>query len=493
MEDPPAPPLILVTGATGYVGGRLVPRLVEAQYRVRCLVRDPTRVAGREWRRAVEVVTADALRPEPLPAAFQNVTAAYYLIHSMAGGAHFAERDVAAARHFGRAAAQAGVKRIIYLGGLGDPATDLSPHLRSRQQTGAALREGGVPVTEFRAGVIVGSGSLSFELVRSLTERMPLIICPKWVFTRTQPIAIRNVLDYLVAAFTVPESADRVIEIGGADVLTYADMILHLARARGLKRVLVPVPFLTPRLSSLWIHLVTPVPAQIARPLVEGLRNEVIVRNDLARQLFPNIRLTSYDDAVAQALATLESGWVLTRWSDALSSSPGAHKPVELAAREGLITERRQLDVWAGREAVYRSIQMLGGEAGWLYMDWAWRARGLLDRLAGGVGLRRGRRDPELLRVGEALDFWRVEALEPNRLMRLRAEMKLPGRAWLEFEICKTEGGRTQLAQTAFFAPKGLAGLAYWYILYPFHRLIFSGMIRRIAHNAEALQRQHAG
>jgi uncharacterized protein YbjT (DUF2867 family) len=399
----------------------------------------------------------------------------------MGGGNDFSERDLLAARNCAEAARSAGVRRIIYLGGLGDPQAELSAHLRSRQETGAALREAGVPVTEFRAAVIVGSGSLSFEMIRYLTERLPVMICPRWVFTRVQPIAIRNVLDYLVAALDSPDSAGRVLEIGGQDVLTYADMMMGYARARGLKRWLISVPVLTPRLSSYWVHLITPIPSVIARPLIKGMGNEVVVRDDTARRLFPAIELLDYATSVRLALGKIESRGVETAWSDALTSSQGEKTPVALLTSEGMIIERRRRAVAADSEVVFRSFARLGGDRGWLYLDWTWQLRGMIDRLCGGVGMRRGRRDPENLRVGDALDFWRVEAVEPGQLVRLRAEMRVPGRAWLEFQATAHPDGTTLLTQTAFFEPKGLSGLLYWYLLYPVHRLIFSGLIRRIA------------
>ena len=476
--------LILVTGATGYVGGRLVPRLLEAGYRVRCLVRDPARLQGRAWLPQVETVSGDVLQPQSLLAAMQGVNAAYYLVHSLGGGSDFSGRDLLAARQCAEAAKAAGVQRIIYLGGLGDPESNLSPHLRSRQETGAALREAGVPVTEFRAAVIVGSGSLSFEMIRYLTERLPVMICPRWVFTRVQPIAIRNVLDYLVAALESAESAGRVLEIGGKDVLTYAGMMSGFAKARGLKRRLISVPVLTPRLSSYWVHLVTPIPAAIAQPLIKGLGNEVVVRDDSVRRLFPAIDLLDYATAVRLALGKIETHGVETVWSDALTSSQGQTKPLALITNEGMILERRQRTVAAAPEAVYRSFAALGGDRGWLYLDWTWQLRGMIDRLCGGVGMRRGRRDPAELRVGDALDFWRVEAVAPGSSIRLRAEMKVPGRAWLEFRSVARYDGNTVLTQTAFFEPKGLWGLLYWYVLYPVHSLIFSGLIRKIASDA---------
>jgi uncharacterized protein YbjT (DUF2867 family) len=480
---------ILVTGATGYIGGRLVPRLLEAGYAVRCLVRDPSRLQGRPWLGQVEVVVGDCLRPDTLPRVMPGVEAAFYLVHSMAGGHDFEERDVLAARHFAAAAKGAGVRRLLYLGGLGDPATALSDHLRSRQHTGAVLRESGLPVTEFRAAVIVGSGSLSFEIIRYLTERLPIMICPRWVYARAQPIAIRDVLAYLLAALESPDSAGRTLEIGGADVLTYGEMLQGYARARGLRRWLVPVPVLTPRLSSYWVHLVTPVPAAIAGPLIEGLRNDVVIRDNAARALFPQIQPLDYATAVRLALKTLETGHVETSWSDALASSQRDFTPVQLATLEGMILERRQRAVAAPPEAVFRAVSRLGGPTGWLCWNWAWRLRGAIDRLLGGVGLRRGRRDLETVRVGDAVDFWRVEVVEPGRRLRLRAEMKVPGRAWLEFGVEPRGDGGAVLTQTAFFAPRGLAGLIYWYALYPIHALIFSGLVRRLGRLAEGLAR----
>jgi uncharacterized protein YbjT (DUF2867 family) len=477
---------ILVTGATGYVGGRLVPRLLAAGHSVRALARDPARLAGRSWAGAVEVARGDVLRAETLAPALAGIDVAYYLVHAMGAAAGFEQRDVAGARAFGQAARAAGVGRIVYLGGLGDDAADdLSAHLASRHATGDALREGGVPVTELRAAVIVGSGSVSFEIVRYLTERLPLMICPRWVYRRTQPIAVRDVLAYLVAALDAPESAGKVVEIGGADVLTYAEMILGYARARRLRRVLLPVPVLTPRLSSHWVHWVTPIPKEIAQPLIEGLRSEVVVRTPLARELFPAIRPLSYDEALRAALAKLDAGALESRWTDALATSQRDGVAVALETREGLVAERREVVVAAPPEATFAVFSGLGGERGWLAGNFLWRVRGALDRLLGGVGLRRGRRHPDELRVGDALDFWRVEAVEAGRLVRLRAEMRVPGRAWLELEALPAPGG-SRLVQTAFFAPRGLAGLAYWWVLYPVHAVIFSLLARRIAARAEA-------
>ena len=479
-------PLIAVTGATGYIGGRLVPRLLEAGVRVRCLVRDARRLEGRPWRAAVEAVEADPLHAESLPAALRGVAVAYYLIHSMAGGRNFAAQDLEAARNFSHAARAAGVGRIIYVGGLGDPAADLSHHLKSRQATGDALRTAGVPVTEFRAGVIVGAGSLSFEMIRYLTERVPFMICPRWVYTRTQPIAIRHVLEYLLAALHQPASAGRIIEIGGSDVVTYGDMMRIYAEVRGLRRSLIPVPVLTPRLSSYWVHLVTPVPAAIAQPLIAGLGSEVVVRDaTVARELFPDIHPFDYRTAVALALARLEAGQVETAWSDALASSLSREQPVRLTSQEGMIVEQRRAESAAEPGAVYRVFSALGGARGWLVWNGLWHLRGGLDRLLGGVGMRRGRRDAREVRVGDAVDFWRVEAVEPDRLVRFRAEMKVPGRAWLQFHVEPRAGGGSVVTQTAFFAPKGLSGTLYWYALYPLHAVIFGDMIKAVVRAAE--------
>lgn len=474
---------VLVTGATGYVGGRLVPRLLEEGYRVRVLVRGGAdRLRGRPWADDVEVVKGDALDPASLVPALAGVDAAYYLIHSMGGSGEFGERDRTSARNFGVVAAMQGVRRIIYLGGLGDPSANLSKHLRSRQETGEVLRASGVPVTEFRAGMVVGSGSLSFEMLRHLTERLPVMICPQWVYTRSHPIAIRDILQYLISTLTVPESAGRIIEVGGTDVLTYADMMYAYARERRLTRKLIPVPVLTPALSSHWVHWMTPVPVGIARPLILGLRNELVADDELARRLFPDIEPMGFQESVKLALDRIRIGEVETIWSDALASSMGDVPPVLFTQEQGMFIERRQLRVHARPHAVYRVFAGIGGKRGWPAFNWLWELRGLLDRMVGGVGMRRGRRHPEELREGDALDFWRVERVRPDRSILLRAEMKVPGRAWLAFEaIPADDGEQTDLVQTAYFAPRGLFGLLYWYGVYPLHGVIFSHMIRNLA------------
>ena len=479
---------VLVTGATGYIGGRLAPRLIEEGYRVRVLARSRSRILSRSWAEDVDVVEGDAHNRETLSEALSGVDYAYYLIHSMGSGPQFHELDTVLARTFGKAAGKADVKRIIYLGGLGDPEADLSKHLRSRQETGQALREGGVPVTEFRAAVIVGSGSISFEMVRYLVERLPIMVCPKWIYSRIQPIAISDLLDYLAAALDVPESAGKIIEIGGTDVTTYKGMMLGYAEARGLRRRIIPVPVLTPRLSSYWVHLVTPIPARISVPLIDGLRNDIVVTDGQARELFPVIEPQDYGMAIRRVMDDLYQGRIETAWSDAQGSSTATENPVRLDVQEGMILERRRCKVDAPAIDVYKVFSGIGGDRGWYHANWLWRLRGIFDRVLGGSGLRRGRRHPDELRVGDALDFWRVEALEDSRLVRLRAEMKLPGRAWLQYEVWEDDDGNTQLEQTAAFIPKGLAGLAYWHALYPLHGWIFGGMLREIARRSVALR-----
>ncbi len=479
------PQTILVTGATGYIGGRLAPLLLQKGHPVRVLVRSRRRALSRPWSNHVEIAVGDALKPETLPDAMRGVHTAYYLIHSIAGPSGFEQLDIQAARNFGEAAKQAGVQRIIYLGGLGDPQADLSPHLRSRQQTGDALRESGVSVTEFRAAVIVGSGSISFEMIRHLAERLPLMVCPKWVYSRIQPIAIDDLLQYLVSALDTPESHGRTIEIGGADVTTYRGLMLGYARARGLRRYMIPVPVLSPRLSSYWVHWFTPIPAKITHALVEGLRNEVIVTNDLSRTLFPHVKPRDYSAAIEAVIQDLDEGRIDTSWSDAADLADEAETHVRLESRQGVIIESRRRMINASPADVYKVVAGIGGRRGWFFANWTWSLRGMVDRLLGGAGLRRGRRHPDRLRVGDALDFWRVESIEPNRLIRLKAEMKLPGRAWLQYEIRESPTGATQLEQTAAFIPKGLPGLAYWYGLYPVHSWIFSGLIKAIARRAQ--------
>ena len=478
--------LILVTGATGYVGGRLVPRLLEAGYRVRCLVRDPGRLQGRPWVKRVEVVSGDALSKAPLLAAMQGVSVAYYLIHGKQGGQTHAKRDLEVARNFAEAAREANVERIIYLGELVDPTADLSPYLRARHETGYRLRYSSVPVTEFRAGMIIGSGSALFEMVRYLTEREPLLICPAWFFSEAQPIAIRDVLSYLIEALKAPESIGSLIEIGGPTRLTYADMLLGYAQERGLKRKLIRTPFYAPRLSAYWVHMVTPIHWRVVLPLIEGLRARLIVRDGAARRLFPQIKPIDFQTAVHLALGRVLRDNVETSWTDALVTVQGDVKPYQFVVEEGMFLERRQVLLDLSPEQVFRSYTGIGGERGWLYMDWAWGIRGWMDKAVGGVGLRRGRRHPDEIRAGESLDFWRVEEVEKNRRMLLRAEMKLPGKAWMEFES-EPQDAKTLLTVTAYFDPHGLFGFLYWYAMWPFHKFIFDGLTRRVASRARVL------
>ncbi|MDP9106555.1 MAG: SDR family oxidoreductase [Candidatus Eremiobacteraeota bacterium] len=474
---------VLVTGATGYIGGRLVPALTQAGYAVRCFARDAARLTDRFP--GVEVAAGDVFDRESLIAAMQGCDVAYYLIHSMSDARRdFTRRDREAATIFGEAARTAGIERIVYLGGLGEDGTRLSQHLRSRHEVGALLGAAGVPVTEFRAAIIVGSGSVSFEMVRYLTERLPVMIAPKWVTTRIQPIHVRDVIAYLVAALAAPESTGRIVEIGGSDVLTYGDMMRRYARIRGLARKLLIVPVFTPRLSSYWVHIVTPIPASIARPLIDGLANEVVVRDDAARRLFPAIVPIGYDDAVSRALDRSEADGPETTWFDAfdVKTLPGQFS----GATQGMLVDRRERVTTAAPRDVFRVFTSLGGKRGWLYADWMWELRGVLDRLVGGIGTRRGRRSATSLRVGDAVDFWRVEAYRPYELLRLRAEMKLPGEAWLEFETTTRDDGSTSLKQTAFFDPRGAFGFLYWYAVLPFHEFIFGNMASRIVAQAEA-------
>lgn len=473
---------VLVTGATGYIGGRLVPRLIDGGHDVRCYARDSARLVDRFP--GIEIAEGDLFDRDALARGLANCDLAYYLVHSMVGkrSGEFEQSDREAATLFARTAREAGVKRIVYLGGLGREGTHLSKHLRSRQEVGELLRSCGAIVTEFRAAMIVGSGSASFEMMRYLTERLPIMIAPKWVETPCQPIAVRDVLAYLTAELERDPSESETVEIGGADVLSYEQMMMRYAAIRGLQRKVIRVPFFSPRLSSGWIHLVTPIVSSVARPLVDGLRTPVVVTDDRARRMFPNIVPLGFDESVRRALDRYSTVGPETTWFDAFDVRK---LPQEYAGSEqGMLIDRRQVATPSSSHALFDVFTSLGGTRGWLYADRLWWLRGILDRLVGGVGLRRGRRSPTELRVGDALDFWRVEAWERDRLLRLRAEMRLPGRAWLQFEAVPGEAG-SHLRQTAFFEPKGLLGYAYWYAVMPFHGAIFGTMAARIAGEAE--------
>ena len=478
---------VLVTGATGYIGGRLVPRLLADGHRVRCVARDPSRLAGRDWV-GVEVVGGDLSDPSVLPVVLDGIDVAYYLVHSMAEGAEFRERDRAMARDFGRAAAAAGVGRIVYLGGLGRPEEVRSRHLVSRQEVGRTLAAAGVPVVEFRAAVIVGSGSASFEMIRHLVERLPFMITPKWVDTNCQPISVRDVLDHLLIVLDRPE-ATGVFEIGGRDVLSYREMMLRYARVRGLRRKIIALPVPRPQLSGLFVGLVTPIPYRIAHPLIQSLRTEVVVRDQRAKEVFA-IEPMGYDEAVERAVARIDADDVATTWASSLASlGHGVVEGRELSAHEGMLFERHRTRVTAPPERVFEVITALGGDGGWPAGNSLWQLRGLIDRLCGGVGMRRGRRHPRELLPGDPLDFWRVERIEAPHVLRLRAEMKLPGRAWLQFEVLPDVVG-ARVEQTAFYDPHGIMGYAYWYAVRPFHRFVFPGLLSAIRNRAEATERR---
>jgi len=469
--------LILLTGATGYVGGRLLQVLEQHGYRIRCMARRPEILAPKVAP-STQVVKGDALDRKGLQSALQGVSVAYYLVHSMGSEGSFEENDRKAARNFGEIAKAAGVERIIYLGGLGNDEETLSPHLRSRQEVGQILRQSGVPLLEFRASIVIGSGSLSFEMIRSLVERLPIMIAPKWVSVSAQPIAIEDLVAYLTAALFVPVSDYRVYEIGGADQMSYADIMRTYARCRNMRVRMIPVPVLTPYLSSLWLGLVTPLYARIGRKLIESIVHSTVARNDAVLKTF-DIQPMGVEDAIHRALANEDKDFAETRWSDAISSSGKMLSwfGVRFGSR---LVDSRTARVTAPPALAFKPIQRIGGDTGWYAWNWLWRLRGGLDLLVGGVGMRRGRVHSEILRVGDTVDFWRVEEYDLNHRLLLAAEMKLPGRAWLEFEVSGDDFSST-IRQTAIFDPVGLLGRMYWYALYPLHQLVFAGMVRGIA------------
>ena len=480
--------LILLTGATGYVGGRLLSLLQQQSIHVRCVTRRAEALRDRV-NATTEVVQGDVFDPQSLQSAFEGVDSAYYFVHSMGDNRDFESQDRIAAENFAKAATHAGVRRLVYLGGLGNPDEKLSKHLRSRQETGDVLRAHHSQVIEFRASIVIGSGSLSFEMIRALVERLPIMICPRWVQVKAQPIAIEDLLAYLLAALQLPISASQVYEIGGPDQVSYGQIMHEYARQRGLTRWMIPVPLLTPYLSSLWLGLVTPLYSRVGRKLVESLRNPTLVSNNLAEAVF-SVRPRSVRDAIARALVNEDREFAETRWSDALSSA--GHSQSWGGDRFGSrLVDSRTITVTVPPEQAFAPIRRIGGRTGWYYGNWLWSLRGFLDLLIGGVGVRRSRRDPDNLHVGEPLDFWRVEFFEPNHRLRLQAEMKLPGRAWLEFEVNPCKQGST-IRQTAIFDPLGLAGLLYWYGIYPLHQLVFAGMLRNLARAAESSDRDSA-
>lgn len=493
--------LVLVTGASGYIGGRLVGELLRAGFRVRCLARTPAKLDQSVWRDEIEVVQGDI--EGDLSAAMRSVAAVYYLVHSIGEGPDWTSREAAAAENVRDAASAAGVQRIVYLGGLGGgPGTDaeLSPHLQSRHRVGELLASGDVTVVELRAAVIIGSGSASFEMLRYLVEVLPVMVTPKWVDTRCQPIAVRDVLRYLVEVLSIGCSGRLVLEIGGPDVMTYREMMAVYADEAGLRRrVVIPVPVLTPRLSSLWVGLVTPLPTSLARPLVDSLVNEVIVHDDSILELCPGPQI-GYRHAVRLALEKEETRDVITRWSGAGIGPVAGPLPTDPEWSGGaVLSDVRERLVEASPEVLHETICGVGGERGWYSGELLWRIRGLIDQLVGGPGMRRGRRDPDRVRVGDAVDFWRVEAVEPSRLLRLRAEMRLPGVASLEWRIqpasaaTDASGPRSRVTQTATFVPRGLWGRAYWYGVAPFHTFVFPGLVDGLVAEAEAGRRRVSG
>jgi uncharacterized protein YbjT (DUF2867 family) len=480
---------IAVLGATGYIGSRLVPRLLEAGWPVRAIGRNPKKLEGRPWAndQNVEVASCDVFDPVSLEAALGGCQVAYYLVHSMNPKVgDFASADRQAAQNMVTAAEKVDLQRIIYLGGLGEDSPELSHHLQSRHEVGEILRGGVVPVTVFRAAMIIGSGSASFEILRYLVERLPVMVTPRWVGTPCQPIAVRNVLHYLVACLKSTETAGEVFDIGTPDVMTYRDLMRIYAEEAGLpKRLIIPVPVLTPRLSSYWIHLVTPVPAALARPLAEGLRNPVLCQDRRIRDLLPQ-DLFDCRTSIRLALEKLRLQQVESSWSDA-----GKIPPVEWSRSEDpnwaggtIFSDNRRMLVRATAAECWPSVVGIGGKTGWYYADWLWSIRGWMDRLIGGPGLSRGRRDPDHVQAGDALDFWRVLAVEPQRRLKLVAEMKVPGEAVLELVLTECTDGVTEVRQYAYFKPRGLLGLLYWYAVLPFHNLVFAGMLRGIARSS---------
>lgn len=477
------PHKILLTGATGYIGGRLLKALEEKEYSIRCLTRRPENLMPRVGPDTV-VIPGDILNESALFEAMDGVDTAYYLVHSMAETDDYAERDRRAAQLFGETARRAKVKRIIYLGGLADPDSPLlSPHFKSRLEVGKILRHSGVTCIEFRASIIIGSGSLSFEMLRALVERLPVMLTPRWVRTPAQPIAIEDVISYLTTALDLPGLDNRVYEIGGRDQVSYKDLLKTYAFQRELHRLMIPIPVLSPKVSSLWLGLVTPVYARVGKELILSLRSPSIVKNESALQDFA-IEPMGYREAIRRALTNEDYEFAQTRWSDALSSS--RVKPLPAGIRYGTrILDSRAKVVSVPPDKAFIPVQRIGGTVGWFYADYLWSIRGILDLIWGGPGMRRGRRDPQSLLPGDVLDCWRVETIEPDKTLRLKGEMKLPGRAWLEFEV--TEGkipGSAVIRQTAVFDPLGLMGLLYWYALYPIHQLVFQGMLARIARSA---------
>ncbi|MCB0345705.1 MAG: SDR family oxidoreductase, partial [Bdellovibrionales bacterium] len=473
------------TGASGYVGGRLVPELLSKGYTVRAMARSPLKLSHRGWDN-VEVIQGDVLKPETLVRALDGIDAAYYLIHSMTtSGRNFAENDISGARNFALACEKAKVRRIIYLGGLGSQTEELSKHLSSRHDTGDALRSTSVPVTEFRSAIVVGSGSASFEIIRDLVARVPIMICPRWVQSRCEPISIRQLLEYLVGSLVEDRTVGEILEIGNGELLTYADLMRQCASVMGKKIWILPVPVLTPRLSSYWLNLVTSVPTSLARPLVDSLRHDVVCRDRRAANW---IKTTNYSfkQAVSIALTKEEQGEMISRWTDATTSALAWVVPDE---KSFSYIDRYETKINAPRELVFKTISRVGGTHGWFHANWLWKLRATLDRLVGGVGMRRGRPTRERIRVGDPIDFWRVEEVVDGERLMLRAEMKLPGVARLLFEIKEVDLSNCLVAMTARFWPRGIFGRIYWYAVLPLHSYVFGGMIRQLRNESLSTER----
>lgn len=480
-------PHILLTGATGYIGGRLLRVLQENNYRVRCMARRPEALKS-NVNESTEVVYGDPLKRETLESGnvFRDVDVTFYFVHSLGSKESFLIQDRLAAQNFSEVAKANGVKRIIYLGGLANPDEELSDHLKSRLEVGDYLRKSGIQVIEFRASIILGSGSLSFEMIRTLVERLPVMIIPKWVRMKAQPIAIEDVIAYLISAIDMKMDKNEIFEIGGANRMSYMGIMKEYARQRGLKRLMIPVPVLTPWLSSLWLGLVTPLYARVGKKLVDSIRHPTVVRDKRALEVF-GIKPKTVKHAITQALCNEEREFAETKWSDALSSAGNAPRDWGGIRFGNRIIDSRKMNVNVPPDQAFAPIRRIGGDTGWYYANWLWQLRGFLDLLVGGVGVRRGRRDPENASGGDAIDFWRVQAYEPNRRLRLLAEMKLPARAWLMFEVESNGNNGSVIRQTVEYDPIGLLGILYWYLVYPLHVFIFSGMIRNIAKAAEKI------
>ena len=478
-------PLALVTGATGYIGGRLIPELIGAGYQVRVFARNVDRLKYQPWLNTVEVVDGDAFDATAVTKALTGIDVAYYLLHALMMKDDFESKEAELAEIFAKAAKKQKVRRLVYLGGIISPDSELSPHLKARATTGEILRASGVPTIELRAGVVIGSGSASFEMLRYLTERLPIMITPKWLNIRIQPIAVRDVLRYLVGAAAIDPKISGAFDIGGPDIFTYKQMMQRYAEVAGLrKRIIIPVPVMTPKLSSGWVGLVTPVPYTLAKRLVSSLKNEVVASPSEIRKLIPDPKqgLTDFNTAVKLALVKIKDAKVDTRWSDAsIPGTPSEPLPTDPDWAGGtLYKDVRIQHSIDSVETVWQRIESIGGENGYSTATWAWELRGMIDKIFGGVGLRRGRRDPLHLQVGDALDFWRVEHLEKNKVLRLRAEMKMPGLAWLEFGV-ESEGTGCVVTQVAIYAPKGLLGNMYWWLVWPMHGIVFPSMVKKMA------------